>query len=250
MSFGQVVKGFYYMDIKAVFFDLDGTLLPMDQDVFVEGYFKLLAKKLYPLGFDPQMLIKTIWAGTEAMVVNDGSRFNEEVFWEKYSGIFGEKAEASKPMLEEFYTVDFQAVRSLCGFNPDAKKTIDLVKSLGLRTVLATNPIFPHYATESRIRWAGLEPSDFEFYTSYETSKFSKPNPKYFLETAERAGISPAQCLMVGNDATEDLAAAETGMKVFILTDCLINKHEKDLSQIPHGGFSALWEYLKTLVSK
>lgn len=238
------------MDIKAVFFDLDGTLLPMDQDVFVEGYLEMLSKKLYPLRFDPQMLIKAIWAGTEAMVVNDGSRFNEEAFWGKSLGFFGEKSEEIKLVLEEFYAVDFQAARSLCGFNPDAKKTLDLVKSLGLRTVLATNPIFPHYATESRIRWAGLEPSDFDFYTSYETSKFSKPNPKYFLETAERAGISPDQCLMVGNDATEDLAAQETGMKVFILTDCLINKHEKDLSQIPHGGFSELWEYIKTLVAE
>ena len=34
------------MNIKAVLFDLDGTLLPMDQDIFVKSYFGLLAKKL------------------------------------------------------------------------------------------------------------------------------------------------------------------------------------------------------------
>ena len=34
------------MSIKAVLFDLDGTLLPMDMDVFINSYFGLLARKL------------------------------------------------------------------------------------------------------------------------------------------------------------------------------------------------------------
>lgn len=34
--------------IKAILFDLDGTLLPMDQDEFTKGYFNLLAAKLAP----------------------------------------------------------------------------------------------------------------------------------------------------------------------------------------------------------
>lgn len=34
------------MGITTILFDLDGTLLPMDQDVFVGAYLKLLAKKL------------------------------------------------------------------------------------------------------------------------------------------------------------------------------------------------------------
>ena len=36
--------------LKMVLFDLDGTLLPMDMDVFTRGYFKLLAKKAAPRG--------------------------------------------------------------------------------------------------------------------------------------------------------------------------------------------------------
>ena len=34
------------MNYQMVLFDLDGTLLPMDQDEFTKGYFKLLAAKL------------------------------------------------------------------------------------------------------------------------------------------------------------------------------------------------------------
>ena len=58
--------------IKAVLFDLDGTLLPMDQDVFTKGYFKFLIKKAAPYGYEPEKLISSIWQGTAAMVKNTG----------------------------------------------------------------------------------------------------------------------------------------------------------------------------------
>ena len=72
------------MEITTVFFDLDGTLLPMDPDLFTKNYLELLAAKLASCGYEPKLLIDTIWAGTAAMVKNDGSRRNEEVFWEKF----------------------------------------------------------------------------------------------------------------------------------------------------------------------
>ena len=39
------------MSVKTILFDLDGTLLPMDQDIFVKDYFGRLAKKLAPIGY-------------------------------------------------------------------------------------------------------------------------------------------------------------------------------------------------------
>ena len=66
------------MAITTVLFDLDGTLLPMDQDVFTTGYFKSLCKKVAPLGYEPEKLVKAIWAGMAAMVKNDGSETNEK----------------------------------------------------------------------------------------------------------------------------------------------------------------------------
>ena len=52
---------------------------------------------------------------------------------------------------------------------------------------------------------------------------------------------------MVGNDVQEDMVAATLGMKVFLLTDCLINKEGKDIQEYPHGGFEELRKYLKEL---
>ena len=56
----------------------------------------------------------------------------------------------------------------------------------------------------------------------------------------------PQRCLMVGNDVSEDMeAAAQAGMQVYLLTDCLINRHDRDISACPQGGFDELRELLQ-----
>ena len=233
------------MKLRCVLFDLDGTLLPMDQEEFTKAYFQQLAKKLAPRGYEPKALVDAIWAGTAAMVKNDGQCSNEEAFWHRFTQIYGPKVQADKPVFEEFYANEFQNARSVCGFTPRAAETVAAIRSMGYRVALATNPIFPSVATESRIRWAGLKPEDFELYTTYENSTHCKPNPAYFRDVAESLRLAPESCLMVGNDAQEDTAAAQVGMKVFLLTDCLINKDGRDISAYPQGSFEQLLDYVK-----
>ena len=227
-----------------ILFDLDGTLLPMDQDQFTYTYFKELAVKLAPLGFDPKALAGNIWAGVAAMVKNDGSVTNEEAFWREFSHIYGETVRNYIPVFEEFYANEFQKAQSVCGFSPESKEIVEKIKKAGYQVVLATNPIFPAIATQSRIRWAGLEPEDFLCYTTYENCSFSKPNPKYYEELLAKLGLDPKECLMVGNDVTEDGAVKALGMDVFFLTDCLINKEEKDISGEFHGSFADLEKFI------
>ncbi len=237
------------MKITTILFDLDGTLLPMDNDEFTKGYFKLLVKKLAPYGYEPQKLIDGIWSGTAAMVKNNGTKTNEQAFWEKFSEVFGEKALADKPRFDEFYEKEFQNAKEICGYNPKAAIAVHTIKEMEFQIALATNPIFPSTATESRIRWAGFEPNDFELYTTYENIGYCKPNPEYYKELARRLGVSPEQCLMVGNDVTEDMGAAQkAGMSVFLLTDCLINKERNDISAYPRGSFEQLMDFANKLL--
>ena len=53
------------MAIKAVLFDLDGTLLPMDMNAFMKIYFGGLSKALAPYGYEPKSLIDAVWAGDD-----------------------------------------------------------------------------------------------------------------------------------------------------------------------------------------
>ena len=235
------------MKLRAVLFDLDGTLLPMEVEHFTKTYFGLLAQKAAPYGFAPEPLVAAVWKGTKAMVKNDGSCSNEDAFWRCFAEVYGEKALADKPMFDGFYRNEFQQARDVCGYAPGAAETVSLAKALGLRTALATNPIFPAAATESRIRWAGLEPEDFELYTTYENIGHCKPNPEYYRDILKILGLEAGECLMVGNDAAEDTAAELAGIKVFLLTDCLINKAGRDLTNYPQGGFEQLAQYLKAV---
>ena len=82
--------------LAAVLFDLDGTLLPMDQDVFTRAYFKLLAQRFAPEGYPPEEMIQAVWAGTAAMVKNDGSRTNEAAFWSRFEGVFGARVQIGR----------------------------------------------------------------------------------------------------------------------------------------------------------
>ena len=235
------------MKLKTILFDLDGTLLPMDQDVFIKAYMKGLCVKTAPLGYDSKKMIEALWTGTGAMVKNDGSARNEEVFWKVFAGVFGEKALADRPVFDEFYRNEFQKVKDACGFDARAAKLIAGLKEKGYRLVLATNPLFPQMATYSRVRWAGLNPEDFDWITTYENSSFCKPNLKYYEEIIERLKLDPNECLMVGNDADEDMIAGKLGMKTFLLTDCLLNRSGQDIDVYPNGSFEALEAYIETL---
>ena len=234
------------MPVTTVLFDLDGTLLPMDQELFLKAYLGGLCKKLAPLGYDPKAVTDGIWKGTGAMVENDGSRRNEEAFWEVFCALLGEKAREDEPVFEDFYRNEFQQVAAVCGKNPAAKALIDRLKARNLRLVLATNPLFPAIATHSRTRWAGLEPEDFLYITTYENSSFCKPNPDYYREILNKLGLRPEECVMVGNDVQEDGAVAALGMPLFILTDCLIDR-AGEVDKFPNGGYDQLNEWLENL---
>ena len=101
------------MKLKAVLFDLDGTLLPMDLNVFFKQYFKLLSAKLMPYGYEPKKLVDTIWQGVMAVEKNDGEKFNEEVFFNTYESVFGVESREHRWLLDEFYLNEFESFSNI-----------------------------------------------------------------------------------------------------------------------------------------
>ncbi|MBQ7408486.1 MAG: HAD family hydrolase [Clostridia bacterium] len=233
--------------IKVVLFDLDGTLLPMDQDVFIKNYFGMLAKHLAPHGYQPEKLIGAVVKGTEAMILNNGKITNEQAFWQLFEGVYGVGSRKDEGLFARFYEEQFDKIKLVCGFNEMALKAVQTVKRRGFRVALATNPIFPAVATHKRIKWAGLTPECFELITTYENSSYCKPNPKYYFEILKELNVLAEECVMVGNDVGDDMVAASLGMKVFLLTDCLINKSEEDICNYPNGGFNELIAFIENL---
>lgn len=233
--------------IKAILFDMDGTLLPMDMDIFIGAYFKALAEKLSPHGYDSAELTDAIWQGTGAMIKNNGSQTNEEVFWNAFSQKCGERVLYDKALFNDFYLNEFNSIKSVCGFDPSARKAVELAKELTGTVALASNPIFPLVAQKSRAIWAGIDTELFDYVTGYENSRFCKPSLEYYRDIADVLSVRCEECLMIGNDVGEDMCAAELGMEVFLVTPGIINRNDADISGYRRGNLSDLYDYLETL---
>lgn len=237
------------MSIRHILFDLDGTLLPMVQDVFVKYYMPLLARSYMSAGVsvDPDKFIGAVWAGYEAMVKNDGSRTNREAFWSYMEPLLPLSSAESEEIALKFYENEFNSAICTTKPTPVSDQIVKKAKERGFGTYLATNPVFPRCATLNRIRWAGLDAEDFKVITTYETCTYCKPNLEYFSRILEEFRLAPSECLMVGNDVEEDLSIRMLGVKTYLVTDTMENKKGLPIESEYTGSLRELLEFVETL---
>lgn len=233
--------------MNTVLFDLDGTLLPMDLNDFMKAYFGKMASRAAAAGYDPREFSDAILKGLYATIASDGSMTNEDRFWAIFAEVLGNEILERKPMFDEFYENEFRELGALFPADPLADVCVKRLKEKGYTVALATSPLYPRVATLERCRWAGVDPADFELISTYEDYCYAKPNPGYYKEVFRRLGKKPEECLMVGNDMIEDMAAAKLGTDIFFLTDFLINKEGTDITPYKHGRFEDLLAYIETL---
>lgn len=232
---------------NTILFDLDGTLVPFVQEEFIRAYFNALVLRLTPMGYDGRRLVQALWKGVDAMVGNDGRLTNRQVFWEVFTRELGVQALALESILDDFYAGEFDGVRTVLLEEADRSGLIRSLRARGYTLVLATNPIFPAVAVETRLRWVGLRGTDFDWVTTYENSRSSKPNPAYYRDILARMGKRGGECLMAGNNPSDDMAARETGMEVYLVTDCLENPDGLPVDPYPRGSFRELEALLSAL---
>lgn len=232
---------------KAILFDMDGTLHFMNPKQFLGVYLKELMAAIAPLGLDPDVVMKGFSAGIRAMRTNDGTRTNGDAYWDTFCAIVGGDAEEYKRVMARFYETTFDKTRETIKQNPDARRALDVAKRRGARVVLATSPLFPHLAQVKRLNWGGFEESEFEFITDHDSDSFCKPNPAYFTSVCQRLGLDASECLMVGNDVSDDMRGAEAaGLGCYLVTDDLL-EDENDVWQGARGSMAELAEFIENM---
>lgn len=234
---------------RAIFFDLDGTLLPMDLDEFLNAYFARLIGFAAAHGCDPQLFKKALMTGTHAMIQQDGVR-NEQAFWQTFATVYGLDDQAcaqAQEVFAEFYQTDFCRVGDTVTPNPATRKALDLLSQKGYPLVLATMPLFPRMAVEERLRWAGAQGVPFVYLTTYENSTSAKPKLAYYQEILDALGLQASEVLMVGNNTQEDLVAMELGLDAFLITDWLLDPIAYDKTQVKHGSMEDFLAWVGTL---
>lgn len=211
---------------KAVLFDLDGTLLRIDMDYFLKQYFKKMVELADEMGYqEGSRLVEQVWRSTDNMIADiDHDTSNEEVFMRDFYQNWPYPPEEFNLFFDRFYQERFPLLKEFCGPFPGVPEMVEYIMGQGLKVVIATNAVFPLSALLNRIEWAGLGHHQFDLITSYELMHFCKPHVQYYQEIAQKIGVQPEECLMVGNDTGEDLPAGKIGMKTFLVEDLLIDK--------------------------
>lgn len=234
--------------INTILFDLDGTLLPLDMDAFMKIYFDEMAVALSDL-IDKETLVHHVWKATSAMVENIEDKTNEEVFMDVFGSLITGDLKVYQNRFDAFYDEGFLKVKESVGQNPWVHKSIQLLKEKGYTLVLATNPLFPLKAIQHRINWAGFQPDDFIYITSYETNHYCKPQIHYYEEILGDIHKRPEECMMVGNDVEEDMIAGKTGMTTFLINDHLLHRGHQPIEADYQGDYEAFYNFVKELPS-
>lgn len=228
---------------KALFFDLDGTLLPMEYEPFFRAYLKSIAGFCANL-LNPHLFIEYLLDSTEKMLQNDGLETNEEVFMRYFLPQIGYGKDEVYPLLEDYYATDFKKLKDYTKPSDLAPKIIESALAAGWDVVLATNPLFPLTAIKERMRWAGIDNFSWLHITSYETSRFCKPNLSYYQEIIQLLSLKPQDCWMIGNDCHEDMVAKKIGFRTYLVKDCLIKKDENFCKPDQEGTLAELLSFV------
>lgn len=206
------------MKIEAILFDLDNTLILFNETEFFKAY----SSKLY-LSFSdllsPEEFCKKLMQSSVVMTNNDGKLNNADYFIKDFAQGINVDEKELWHRFTEFYDTHFEQFEYLMTPLPGLRELFIRLKEKGYKLVIASNPMFPENVQHFRLKWAGIDDIDFDLITHAENSTFCKPNTAYYNEICEKINIKPEHCMMVGNDAFNDMIASKLGMKTYLTTD-------------------------------
>ncbi len=207
--------------LKAILFDLDGTLIHFDLRQFIPGYLKLLANSVAHL-IPPKKMVPAILKASEFVNRNDGKIPNEEAFSNAFFPVEGYKKDEIQPLFDKFYEEEFKKLQKFTKKKPEARKVIQTAFNKGYKVVIATTPVFPLTAIEQRLDWAGIGDFPYDLITSIENSYATKPNLLYYQLIFKYLNLSAKECMMVG-DEDKDMVCSKLGSQTFLVNNSNTN---------------------------
>lgn len=189
-------------DIRAVIFDLDGTMVDSVPDIH-------LALKLMKVDLSlPEITVDEVRClvgrGTEKLVRDTLSIDLDPANVEKLLPL----------ALTSFYRY-YRMTNGYYGtVYPCVKEGLNRMKESGLKLACVTNK--PAIFTEPLLAKKGLYPF-FDIIYSADSLPLKKPDPMPMLMACEKFGIKPSQALVIGDSINDGQAARRAGCSLFIV---------------------------------
>jgi putative hydrolase of the HAD superfamily len=191
-------------NLKAVAFDLDGTLYPGYRINFRLVPFAIAHLRLLIAFGRAREIIRKEQENAPDISLSQFYAYQAQVVGRLLNAPAQEIQEKLDRFIYKGWEPHFKHVR----LYSNVKKTLEALRKSGLKLALLSD--FP---PENKIKYLNLDGLWDTILCSESTGKI-KPHPKSFCETALALGVRPEETLYVGNSHSVDiLGAASAGMK-------------------------------------
>ena len=204
--------------LKAVLLDLDNTLVLFDEPDYYRRFTGELADFFSDL-IDPGSFRDRLFGAISALGRNRGRMPNHRFFLHAFTEGTGMSQEDAWRRFMSFYETRYEPFGAVVGVPDGLFEVLAHLAGTGLRRVITSNPFFPVIAQKKRLAWAGIDDTQFDFFTHMENMSYIKPQLDYYRQVCEHIDVRPEECLMVGNDPVNDAAASGIGMRLYLTTD-------------------------------
>lgn len=231
-------------EIKALLFDLDGTLIQCDINIFTANYLKSLGEALSSI-IAPKLVLKGLLKASSEIENNKGQAFNEEIFRKVFFPIIKHPEEKINPLIDKYYENEFPKLSKFFEPQPDARVLMVNAFKRGYKVIIATTPVLPEVAIKERLRWAGIDDFPYDLITTIENSRSTKTTEHlvYYEQILDKIGLPGEACIMIGDEA-KDMMAAKLGCQTFLITSPNTNLHDHVPKPTYRGTLADLNEML------
>ena len=218
--------------LKAVIFDVDGTLLDTER-IYMQAWKEAAAELGYVM---PDELLRK----TRAVNTKDAARIFEE---EIGNGFSYEKARPIRVRIAEEIIKKESPI-----LKPGVLELLDFLKQKCIRLSVASSTSLKgtqEHLSESQIL------QHFEVVVGGDMITKGKPNPDIFLKAAELLGLQPQECIVVEDSPAGIRAAYAAGMKAVLVPDqAAITQEIIDMSDVVLKSLCDMPAYVEGLMNE